>query len=224
MNLRTLRALGLGRETSMAMVAGAVAFMLAAGFGCAGSTASRAMRDRSRDLSLATIDKSAETLATDILTAPEFEEWRSRYLRDHPDAARHGIRMILVEFVNKTPDPQWSRKMEEFCYDLTRHLKKGKVHLVYRSSDEELGGIDPSKRPMYVEALEDFNRMDQSLYYNQDSGRQSMGGFEKPVLGLYLRVMKAELGDLTEFTMRAILIDGRTKEEVVSVRSAPPTG
>lgn len=224
MNLRLLRAFRYRPAILMAAAGAVAAFALVAGSGCAGSTASRAMRDRSRDLSLATIDKAAETLATDILTSPEFDEWRSRYLAEHPRAVDRGIGMIVVEFDNKTSDPQWPRKMEEYCYDLARHLKKGKLRLIYRSGDEAVGGFDPSKRQLFVEALEDFNRMDQSLYYNQDSGRQSMGGFEKPVLGLYLRVMRSEHGDVTEFVMRAILIDGRTKEEVVSVRSAPPTG
>lgn len=182
------------------------------------------MRDRSKDLSLATIDKAAETLATEILTNKQFQKWRSRYLADYPAAAEHGIGMIVVEFENKTSDPNWPKKMEEYCYDLARHLKEGGLNLTYRSGDEAMGGFDPSKRQLYVEALADFNRMDQSQYYNQDSGRQSMGGFEKPVLGLKLRVVTDDLGGQRDFVMRAFLIDGRTKQEVVSVRSAPPTG
>lgn len=192
--------------------------------GCASSTASRAARDRSRTLSLATINQCSEVLAADIVSHPRFKRWMGRYLEKNPGQRDEDVVMLVLDFKNNSDDPMWNLKMQDFLYDLARHLSTSNIVLLYRSDDEASPGFDPSKRNNYLEALEDFNRQDKSLNYDQDTGQQSMGRQAKAAVGVSLVVSNDDIGGSRSFVLRAMLIDGATKTEIVSVRSQPPTG
>lgn len=215
---------GTCRRALIALLSLAAAVAAAVPMGCAGSNASRAARDRSRTLSLATINACSETLAADIVSHPRFKRWRDRYLEMYPAQKNDDIVMLVLEFKNNSDDPMWNVKMEDFLYDLSRHLSTSNIVLLYRSEDEARPGFDPSKRRLYLEALEDFNRQDQRPVYNQKTGQQSMGRMSKAEVGVRLVVSNDDVGGARSFVLRAMLIDGASKTEIVSVRSQPPTG
>lgn len=214
---------GAAQALPIAMLAAATAVASLVSLGCAGSNASRAARDRSRTVSLATINECSEALAADIVSHPRFKRWRDRYLEMYPTQRDADIVMLVLEFKNNSDDPMWNVKMEDFLYDLSRHLSTSNIVLLYRSEDEARPGFDPSKRRNYIEALEDFDRQDQSRVYNQSTGQQAMGRRSKAGVGIRLFVSNDDIGGVRSYVLRAMLIDA-DKTEIVSVRSQPPTG
>jgi hypothetical protein len=213
---------GTSRPELIALLVLAVAISAFGSFGCAGSNASRAARDRSRTLSLATINECSEALAADIVSHPRFKRWRDRYLEMYPAQRDDDIVMLVLEFKNNSDDPTWNVKMEDFLYDLSRHLSTSNMVLLYRSEDEARPGFDPSKRRNYIEALEDFDRQDQSPVYNQRTGQQAMGRRSKAGVGIRLFVSNDDIGGVRSFVLRAMLVDV-DKTEIVSVSSQPST-
>jgi hypothetical protein len=178
---------------------------------CAGSSASRAVADQNRTLSMSDIERCAAQIVTDTTKDP----WFVRFQAQEQDRnVRIGV--LLQSYRNRIEnDRMWESKKRDFFAYLEEYFLSAGV--TFRQD------LDPGL-PNYTQGIEQFDMQDSDDRYDQKTGKVTTGAARKAVLGLQIELSMEEIGRQREFVLRSRLIDGETKETLVSKSSRVTKG